>query len=280
MSDAIKILNRAAAQRAANDATKKALIKGQSKKTVAAPRARVMVATPTYTGAVAHECAQSMTIAAVHCATKGIILEWVFAAGFSLVQNGRNWLNAEFLDRPEFTHLLWLDDDLNFAPGAIVTLLARNLDAVGGVYTTKHPTAAIFPYQAKGPVVDGLQEVLRLPGGFLLVSRRAAEAVAAACGNWYELEHDGKKRMSPHVFEVIVKDEKMWGEDFVYCERLMHAGFKVYVETNLPFGHIGRYSWNANLGRVLAEESAKGVEGEADPARWAKHEAAPKALAE
>ena len=244
-------------------------------------RARIFVATPTYSGAVVHECAHAMQVATMHCLTKGIVLDWFFAAGFSLVQNGRCWLNAEFLERPEFTHILWLDDDLGFAPDAIFRLLEHGLDTVGGVYSTKHPTTPTFPYQACGPVQpNGLQEVLKLPGGFLLANRRAAEAVAVACPNWYELEHDGKTRMSPHVFDVIVKDGKMWGEDFIFCERLIQAGIKVYADVDLSFSHIGRNAWNANLARTLAEETEKGVEGEADPARWAKHEEAPKALAE
>src|SRR6266702_5886560 len=101
-------------------------------------KARIFVATPTYSGNVAHECAMSMQIATIHCLLRGVVLDWQFAAGFSIIQHGRNWLNAEFLARPECTHVLWLDDDIGFDPDAITKMLhsmeSKNLDSVGGVY--------------------------------------------------------------------------------------------------------------------------------------------------
>ena len=89
--------------------------------------ARVMVATPTYTGDVVHECAMSMQIATVHCLMRGVALDWVFAAGCSLVQLARDWLHAEFLERTECSHLLWLDADLSFMPDAIMRMMCRGV---------------------------------------------------------------------------------------------------------------------------------------------------------
>lgn len=241
-------------------------------------RGRIMVASPSYTGTVVNECAAAMQLATLHCFTKGVLLDWVFAAGFSLVQLGRCWLNAEFLRRKEFTHLLWLDDDLFFSPDAIMKLFDRHLNAIGGCYSTKHPTKPIFPYQACGPAVDGLQQVIKLPGGFLLLSRSAVEAVAAICEE-IEIEHDGNIELCPYVFDLIVKNKKVFGEDFVYCERLVQAGVKVYVETDIQFSHIGRNSWTANLAKTLAEEAEQGIEGAGTPAMWEKFEKMPKALA-
>lgn len=242
---------------------------------------RVMVATPTYTGEVAHECAISMQLATVHCLVNNVLLDWIFAAGFSLVQAGRNWLNQEFISRREFDLLLWLDADLGFDPKAVMALIrtmdAKKIDALCGIYPAKHPTAPFFPFKACGPVVGGLQEVSKVPGGFLMLTRRAVETVSAACPS-YEIDHAGEKRMSAHVFEVIVKDGRMWGEDFILSERLINAGFKIYAYTDIGFAHIGRKAWNANLSKTLAEEAAKGVEGEHSPERWKKHAEAPTAL--
>ena len=240
-------------------------------------RARIAVLTPTYSGKVDHECALSMQLATMHCLVNGVALDWIFAAGFSLINHGRNWLNAEFLSRPEYSHCLWLDDDLGFDPKAIMKLYNRDLDAVGGCYVAKHPTVPYFPYKACGPVVGGLQPVSKLPGGFLMLSRRAVETVAATCPE-YEIDHADVKRTSPYVFDVILRDKTLHGEDFVYCERLTAAGVKVYVETDINFMHIGRKAWNANLAAVLAAEAGAGAKGEGSPERWAEHAEAPKAL--
>jgi hypothetical protein len=231
-------------------------------------KARVFVATPCYSGNVAHECALAMQIASIYCILRGVVLDWQIAAGFSLVQHGRNWLNAEFLSRKDCTHLLWLDDDLGFSPDAIIRMLERDLDAVAGAYTTKHPVTPLFPYEALGPVVDGLQEARKVPGGFTLLKRHVVEKLSDYCET-YLLEHDGLVRESPHLFDLALVDsqdrpgkKQLLGEDFVMNHRLLEAGFKLFVETNIDFMHLGRHAWHGNLAKTLAEEVAAGVTGQ------------------
>lgn len=234
--------------------------------------ARVMVATPTYTGDVVHECAMAMQIATVHCLMRGVALDWVFAAGCSLVQLARDWLHAEFLERKECTHLLWLDADLSFMPDVIMRMLCRNLDVVAGVYTTKSPTNPVFPYEGLGPVVNGLQQARKIPGGFILVKRHVAQAVAESCET-YELNHNEQTRESAHIFEVpLIESEKdpskkvMLGEDYVYCHHLQTLGFKIAVETDIGFAHIGRHAWHANLAKTLKDEAERGFSGQGSTA--------------
>ena len=104
----------------------------------------------------------------------------MFAAGCSLVQIARDhWLHAEFLQRTECTHLLWLDADLSFMPDAIMSMLCRNLDVVAGVYTTKSPTNPVFPYESLGPVKNGLQLARKIPGGFHFSEASCRSSVVA-----------------------------------------------------------------------------------------------------
>lgn len=234
--------------------------------------ARVMVATPTYTGDVVHECAMSMQIATVHCLMRGVALDWVFAAGCSLVQLARDWLHAEFLARTECTHLLWLDADLSFMPDAIMRMLCRNLDVVAGVYTTKSPTNPVFPYESLGPSKDGLQLARKIPGGFILVKRAVAQAVAESCET-YLLTHNEQTRESAHIFEVpLIESEKdptkkvMLGEDYVYCHHLQTLGYRIAVETDIGFAHVGRNAWHGNLAKTLEDEAARGFSGQGSDA--------------
>lgn len=231
-------------------------------------KARIFVATPTYSGKVESECALSMQVATVHCLMRGIVLDWQLAPGFSLVQHGRNWLNAEFLTRTDCTHILWLDDDVAFEPDAIMRMVARDLDVVAGVYTTKHPTRPIFPYESLGPVVNGLQDARKVPGGFLLVKRAAVEKISDMC-DVYMLSHNGLARKAPHVFDLAMIDsldhpgeKELLGEDFVFNYRLIEAGYKIHVETDIDFVHYGRHGWQGNLQKTLDEEKEKGLTGQ------------------
>jgi hypothetical protein len=221
-----------------------------------------MVATPTYSGAIAFECAQSMQVATVLCLARGVLLDWVFVNGFSLIQCARDYLTAEFLSRPEFTHLLWLDDDLGFDPDAIGKLIDSDRDAVGGVYPVKNDSSDRFLYQPLGPAVGNLQPVARLPGGFVLVKRPAVEAVARRCEH-YQVPFGDETRMTPHVFDVVLIDDPanpgtkiLQGEDYLFCQRLGEAGFALYARTDIHFSHIGRHAWS---GRLSDQQRARTV---------------------
>jgi hypothetical protein len=216
-------------------------------------RACIMVATPSYNGVTAFECAISMQVATILCLARGVLLHWIFVNGFSLIQCARDWLTAEFLSRPEFTHLLWLDDDVGFDPDGILKLIDSDLDVVGGVYPVKNDSSTRFPYEPAGDAVGYLQPVSRLPGGFLLVKRAAVEAVAKRC-EVYDLPFGDEVRRTSHVFDVLLIDDPakpgsriILGEDYLFSRRLIDAGYPLYARTDITFSHVGRHAWTGRL---------------------------------
>jgi hypothetical protein len=222
-------------------------------------KGHIMVATPTYTGDTIVEQRNALCIAGQHCILKGVWVEPRSAAGFSLVEYGRNWLVAEFLES-KATHLFWLDADVDFPPDKIYKLFARGLDVIAGVYLTKHKTDPGFPYEPIGPVIDGLQLAAKVPGGFLCMSRRAVETVCAKC-EWHDIDHMGVVRNSPRMFALEMIDEngrkRLEGEDYIACARLRAAGYKIYVETDINFTHYGRRGWEGNLAETIAHVAAE-----------------------
>ena len=236
------------------------------------PKAHIVSCTPTYTGQVESDFANALAVASTHLALRGILLNPRFAPGFSLVEYARNWLVAEFLSIKDATHLLWIDADLFFQPDAVYKLFERKLDVVCGVYTTKsdEPGKCIYPYTALGPVEGGLQEAERAPGGFMLMARAAVERVCQDC-EWMEIEHQGEKRNSPRFFDLVMRDGKLYGEDYIACARMRAAGFKIYVETDISFKHWGRKAWPSNLARTLEQEAQAGFEGQGTQAAWSKN---------
>lgn len=214
------------------------------------PRAVVMTLTPTYTGDVCADYACSIAISSAHCMMRGIWLDPRFAPGFSLVEYARNYLVASFL-RSKATHLFWIDADLWWQPDAIARLVQRDKDVICGVYPAKHPTAPFFPYTALGPPgPDGLQKAHRVPGGFMCVKRHVIETVAKTVP-WHEIESVDEKLMAPRIFDLRLDGDKLVGEDFVAAERIIAAGFDIWVEPNIAFKHFGRRAWGANLAETL-----------------------------
>src|SRR5690606_33321512 len=134
------------------------------------PRARIMVATPTYTGELTHRYVDSLMAATVYCLYHKVELELRIVAGASLIQYARNQLVREFLEDESFTHLMWIDADVGFDPRAIVKLLDHDKDVVGGVYPMKCIPLE-WPYEAMpGEQSTELHRAKIMPGGFLLCS--------------------------------------------------------------------------------------------------------------
>jgi hypothetical protein len=228
-------------------------------------RHRILVATPTHSGSVSAEMAQTVQLATIGCLLRGVLLDWRFVIGNSLVQTARNWLAAEFLSDPQYTHIMWWDDDIGADPDGIIKLLESGKDVVAGAYLVKQPSS-FYPYMPTGPVVDNLQPVSRIASGFMLIKREPFEAIAWACDT-YVMKTQGKERLVPHIFDIALipshknpEEKQCLGEDFVLCQRLLEAGFEIYARTDIKIAHYGRIAYTGCLGEDIARDIAAAAE--------------------
>lgn len=158
-----------------------------------------------------------------------------------LVEDARNLLVADALRADSFpiTHVLFVDDDMVFAPDALMRLLAHDLPIVGGLCFNRRPPAfqpILMRYhhpswgmndKRYGFVYDypdnSLFEVDATGGAFLLVKREVFETLNASGheNKWF----DRMRGIS---------------EDFSFCERVKNAGFQIFVDTGTKIGHLTR----------------------------------------
>jgi hypothetical protein len=97
---------------------------------------KLFVATPMY-GGMAHglyvkSCLDLQTTLGKY----GIEVKFSFLFNESLITRARNYLVDEFL-RSGFTHLLFIDSDIHYAPQDIIALMALDKDVIGGPYPKK-----------------------------------------------------------------------------------------------------------------------------------------------
>lgn len=219
-------------------------------------RARVLVVAPSYTGDFCAHFVWSMMQSQMLCLAHGILLEFEWIQNQSLIDCARDQLLARFLERPEFSHVLFIDADLGWQPDAIHRMVERRLDVIGGVYPPKLD-GATWPYVAKaGYLIDGVREVERLPGGFMLLTRRAVEALAANAPK-YNIKVEGNITPVPRIFEVIIENGGLLSEDYRVSDKLRALGFQIFAECDLTFTHAGRYTWKGNLLQHMDEQEAK-----------------------
>jgi len=131
----------------------------------------------------------------------------------------RNFAVGAMLEDPTFKWLLQIDSDMIPPQTALMQLLARDRDAIGGLYQCRMP-----PHQANigdptfGPENgQGLLQVSFVGTGCLLVKRHVFEAIEPP---WFDHTKVGL------------------GEDAYFCAKAYAAGFKVFVDLALEVGHV------------------------------------------
>lgn len=161
------------------------------------------------------------------------------------IVQARNMIVKKLLEG-NYSHLFFMDSDMNFPENSLSRLLNFNLDIVGGLYCLKTPpfNTTIF----KGNDVDlpkekgsylkngkawstinpengaGVIEVSAIGTGCLLIKRKVFETLDYPYF-WYEQSPDG--------------EEEMMTEDIVFCIKAKKAGFKIHCDTSIKCGHLG-----------------------------------------
>jgi GT2 family glycosyltransferase len=145
--------------------------------------------------------------------------------------------------------ILFIDDDMVFAPDSVRRLVAFQqrigAEIVGGLYFERMAPHEPTMYQRVddaepvGPVKSievwergAAVDVDATGAGFLLIQRRALEAIAGAPLGSYE----ERTSRSPHEYFRWIGDV---GEDVRFCLDARAAGCRIMVDTSIAIGHVG-----------------------------------------
>ena len=149
------------------------------------------------------------------------------------VHAARNLGTASMLLNPEFTHQLFIDNDVFIQEDAIVRLLEVPCDIASGCYAQLTQGHRIDPYIA---VRHGgawmteswegiLEDVEHVGGGCMLIRREVFEGLEFPWWNWpLELMPGGKIR------EL--------SDDTDFCKRAREAGFTIGAHGQVFCGHL------------------------------------------
>lgn len=168
----------------------------------------------------------------------------------------RNAIAAKALaDAAKPTHLLFLDDDVLFAPQVLVQLLSHDLPIVSGVYYSKgdggeplifdEPGCGTLPYRPGG----GLLECWGHGMGLCLIRTD----LLADVRDKLDLPRDS--RGNPEWFRTAgdsPDDEGQWTEDLWFCRLLHEAGHRTFVDQD-PRAFGWHYDGSAKVGYPRAQ---------------------------
>jgi hypothetical protein len=170
-------------------------------------------------------------------------------AGYAAIDQGRNQMATDALVQG-FEETMWIDADIAFDPDAVDKLRAHAAPVVCGIYSQKGRRAVACHVMPGTPSLTfgtsgGLVEILYAAAGFLLVRRPVYMDMIRQLDLSVTNEAFGRP-MIP-FFQPLVRqvDEGSWylAEDYAFCERARHCGYRIYADTTIRLWHIGSYSY-------------------------------------
>ena len=100
-------------------------------------KGNIFVATPMYGGQCTGYYTQSMLTLGPVLNQNGYDMAYSAMFNESLIQRGRNALAHGFMQRPECTHLMFIDADIKFNPQDIIKMIEADKDIICGIYPKK-----------------------------------------------------------------------------------------------------------------------------------------------
>jgi hypothetical protein len=249
---------------------------------ISEPKYKIFVATPVHSECSIHYT-QALLKFQKQCMMNSIMVSFSLLKS-SLVTQGRNLCVANFLKDPSnYTHLLFIDSDIDFKFDTIMKMLKFDREVIATPYPMKHihwdqiwdrvqkgkiknieelkRAGHAFPIKLdnqKGkeiPVVDGVIEVSHAPTGCMLIKRQVFDKMIKAYPN-DKIEQatiiNGIALVDEYnynFFDTIHDPEtrKYYGEDFGFCKKWTAIGGKCYCYVSDDITHVGEYAYNGKL---------------------------------
>ena len=205
----------------------------------------------------------------------------------SLINRARNNLVAKFLANPQYTHLIFLDVDLEFGHEDIIKMLWHNKDIIAGAYPIKNINWDKVAQMSKDgvPAKDLLKKSTRFvvnpkPNssgaievengalslydagtGFMCIKREVFEKMIAAYPELKFKDDTGSMSLEEGnwtyaFFNSYVDDDgRFLSEDYGFCRYWQKIGGKVWVDPSMDIKHLGRLNFEGLLIDYLVDTS-------------------------
>jgi hypothetical protein len=196
----------------------------------------------------------------------------------SLIPRGRNYYVSLMLANTSFTHLFFIDSDIQFNPENVIRMLQFDKPITGGAYPKKstnwsniietvkaNPSITPEQLEAKSyeyvvniitreeqvgkniQITNGFLPVCYLGTGFMLIKREVLDTMA-------EKHPELKYRNDIQGYSHQVNDDKFYAlfdcvidpvsrrylsEDYAFCQRALELGYDIWCDIMCNLSHTG-----------------------------------------
>ena len=240
----------------------------------------IMVCTPVHSEVSMHYTQALLEFQKV-CMLKNILVSFVILKS-SLVTQGRNLCVSSFLNSDhKYSHLLFIDADINFTPESIFEMIALDREVIAIPYPMKtinwdkvdrlskeikyknstELSTLGFTYPIKVAdtsniiVKNNVIEVTHAPTGCMLIKRQVFDKMIE---KYPDLEinqptilngEETKNKNLYNFFDTLHDPvtKKYYGEDFGFCQKWRDIGGKCYCYINRFITHVGEYQYSGRF---------------------------------
>lgn len=202
---------------------------------------------PCYGGQVTESCFFSFMQFARVAESYGIEYTIATHTHTSLISLGRSMMLSQAIKEcKDWTHVMWIDADIEWQPEDLLTLIAEDKDIIGGPYPCKsfplNDTSANKPIKG-GIETEHLVETYYIATGFMLVKRHVCEAMIKHYHDELKFRYTSSKEVDykfVDLFSPIIdtdNDDLYLSEDYSFCKRAVDIGFKTFMSKRINLGH-------------------------------------------
>lgn len=228
--------------------------------------ANILIGTPT-TGDVKKDFCESLFWLHRELLVAGHQVDLLFSKGSDIIRQ-RNAIASRFMEAEKFTHLLFVDSDMEFDPRLVLRMLQMTRPFVGAIYPQKHidleglvrlarssdaPTNKLVAKsqrynlrseRAKSDVVDGAIQVDGIGMGLALIARRVFTTIVKNGGAKIKRKDDrtasdGLKEGLYNFFDLVYLGDEYLFEDFSFCHRWRQCDGEIWAVIDSDVGHVG-----------------------------------------
>lgn len=204
---------------------------------------------PCYGGTITAACFHSFLNFTDYALDNGIAWDVFTHTHCSLISLGRSIMFSQAVqDLPDWTHLMWIDADIEWKPEDIMKLVMEDKDIIGGYYPCKtyplQQASSIKTHNKEDVETDTLVETTYVATGFMLIKREVCEKMHEHYMpdlKFFYSSQTHRDRRYVDVFAPIIDKEKQdlyLTEDYAFCERAKKIGFKCWMSKRVQLGHV------------------------------------------
>lgn len=203
---------------------------------------------------------------------KGIEFVIDFNGNESLIPRARNNSLGKFM-QTDFTHLFFIDADIQFEPDAVLDLLHADKDVVCCAYPKKgvnlkrfmhsiqQETSSKETFESRGLdyaynaaydehdtiIKDGeFIKVNHASTGFMMIKRDILERLYKKHDELI-ISNTSTEYTICGLFCCMIRDKIYLSEDYSFCQRVYDIGSDVWININHNLSHIGKYVFAGDI---------------------------------